>query len=48
MDRRGIAQVGLTEKYKKSFRGRPEDPKEIARALREYRVGYDKIKWGKK
>ena len=48
MDRREKAQVGLTDKYKKSFRGRPEDPKEIARSLRNYRTGYDRIDWSKK
>jgi len=48
MDRREKCEVGFTEKYKRSFRGKPEDPKETARSLRNFRVGYDRIKWGKK
>lgn len=48
MDRREKAEVGFTDKYKRSFRGRPEDPKEIALSLRNYRANYDRIKWDKK
>lgn len=48
MDRREKAEVGFTDKYKRSFRGRPEDPKVLARDIRNFRDNYDRIKWSKK
>jgi len=48
MDRREKCEVGFTDKYKRSFRGKPEDPKQLAKDIRTYRANYDKIDWNKK